>query len=120
MKKIPLMSWILLFMLLTGFPSLGFSGEIKLMIPKFEARKSGISGTYYGHLHKAYTSGDRVYSEESLSEFVKEFEDEQYEVERIELWIEGIQESGNITRLFLSLEEKGGCKVVLKPQSRSE
>jgi hypothetical protein len=51
-------------------------------------------------------------------EFVKKFEDPQhgYRVELIELWIEAKLETWGVTRLFISLQGGGGCKVVLRPK----
>jgi hypothetical protein len=40
-----------------------------------------------------------------------------YEIDAIELWIEGAVTSEGITKLFVSFEGKGGCKVTLKPSS---
>ena|SRR5919112_2181428 len=39
-----------------------------------------------------------------------------YRVESIELNIEGAIRDGNITKLFVSFEGKGGCKIILKPE----
>jgi hypothetical protein len=39
-----------------------------------------------------------------------------YKVESIELNIEGAIRDGNITKLFVSFEGKGGCKIILKPE----
>ena len=39
-----------------------------------------------------------------------------YKVESIELNIEGAIKDGNITKLFVSFEGKGGCKIILKPE----
>jgi hypothetical protein len=57
---------------------------------------------------------------EDLMEFIAKVEDlknwfKGYKVEVIELYIEGAVKEGNITKLFVSFEGKGGCKVILKP-----
>lgn len=39
-----------------------------------------------------------------------------YKVESIELNIEGAIKDRNITKLFVSFEGKGGCKIILKPE----
>ena len=39
-----------------------------------------------------------------------------YKVESIELNIEGAFKDGNITKLFVSFEGRGGCKIILKPE----
>jgi hypothetical protein len=38
-----------------------------------------------------------------------------YKVESVEPNIEGVIKEGNITRIFVSFEGKGGCKIILKP-----
>jgi len=48
------------------------------------------------------------------SDINKWFKD--YEVKQIELWLEGGVTEGNLTKLFVSFEGKGGCKVTLKPK----
>jgi hypothetical protein len=58
---------------------------------------------------------------EDLMEFVTKVGDlkkwfKGYKVESIELNIEGAIKDGNITKLFVSFEGKGGCKIVLKPE----
>jgi hypothetical protein len=93
-------------------------GEIKLMFPIYETqeRTSVQKGTYLGSLLKG-RGGKPVYSEKGLSEFLKEFEEEKYIVDQIELWIQGKSNSDNVTRLFISIEGNGGCKVILKPRN---
>lgn len=61
---------------------------------------------------------------EDLMEFVTKVSDlkkwfKGYKVESIELNIEGAIKDGNITKLFVSFEGKGGCKIVLKPEQTS-
>jgi hypothetical protein len=61
---------------------------------------------------------------EDLMEFVTKVGDlkkwfKGYKVESIELNIEGAIKDGNITKLFVSFEGKGGCKIVLKPEQTS-
>jgi hypothetical protein len=58
---------------------------------------------------------------EDLMEFVAKVGDlkkwfKGYKVESIELNIEGAIRDGNITKLFVSFEGKGGCKIILKPE----
>jgi hypothetical protein len=58
---------------------------------------------------------------EDLMEFVTKVSDlkkwfKGYKVETIELTIEGAVKDGNITKLFVSFEGKGGCKITLKPE----
>lgn len=57
---------------------------------------------------------------EDLVEFVTKVSDlkewfKGYKVDSIELNIEGAVRDGNITKLFVSFEGKGGCKIILKP-----
>jgi hypothetical protein len=57
---------------------------------------------------------------EDLMEFVTKVSDlkkwfKGYKVESIELNIEGAIKDGNITKLFVSFEGRGGCKIILKP-----
>ncbi len=97
-----------------------YGGEIKLMFPEFEAEERKVQkGTYIASVRKG-REGKQVYSEKGLSEFVKEFEQKSYRVDQIELWIDGREESGGVTRLYISLEESGGYKVILKPKTDGE
>jgi hypothetical protein len=64
---------------------------------------------------------EKVGWREDLVEFVAKVGDMRkwfkgYKVESIELNIEGAIKDGNITKLFVSFEGKGGCKIVLKPE----
>jgi RNase adaptor protein for sRNA GlmZ degradation len=61
---------------------------------------------------------------EDLMEFVTKVGDlkkwfKGYKVESIELNIEGAIKDGNIIKLFVSFEGKGGCKIILKPEQTS-
>jgi hypothetical protein len=58
---------------------------------------------------------------EDLIEFVAKVGDlkkwfKGYKVESIKLIIEGAVKDGNLTKLFVSFEGKGGCKITLKPE----
>ena len=62
----------------------------------------------------------KVGPHEELMEFIARVEDlkkwfKGYKVGTIELYIEGAVNEGNVTKLFLSFEGKGGYKVILKP-----
>ena len=50
----------------------------------------------------------------TLEELVGWFKD--FRIDSIELWLEGGAKEGNLTKLFISFEGKGGCKVTLKPR----
>ncbi len=100
-------------------PSVCFGGEIRLMFPKIEVKeKSSAEGKSYVVFSKKEQYGSSEYLEKSLSEFVKEFENREYRVDQIEIWIEGRAESGGVTRLFVSSEGGGGYKVILRPKGR--
>ncbi len=106
--------FVFLAFLFSSMSPLCYGGEIKLMFPEFEAEERKVQkGTYIASVRKG-REGKQVYSEKGLSEFVKEFEGKGYRVDQIELWIEGRAESGNVTKLFISSEGSGGCKVILK------
>jgi len=64
---------------------------------------------------------ERVGLRDDLMEFVTKVGDlkkwfKGYKVESIELNIEGAVKDGNITKLFVSFEGRGGCKIILKPE----
>jgi len=40
----------------------------------------------------------------------------QYQIDSIELWINGVLDAGTITSLIVSAKGEGGVKVVLKPK----
>jgi hypothetical protein len=67
---------------------------------------------------------EKVGYREDLMEFVTKVGDlkkwfKGYKVESIELNIEGAVKDGNITKLFVSFEGRGGCKIILKPEQTS-
>lgn len=39
-----------------------------------------------------------------------------FQIDSIELWLEGGAQTGKITELFVSAEGKGGCKITLRPK----
>ncbi len=64
----------------------------------------------------------KVGAEDQLQKFSAKLTDltkwfKEYEVNSIELYIEGIVKTGPLTELFISAEGKGGCKIILKPKS---
>ena len=102
--------WVLLVVFSIGIPSVCYGGEIVLMFPKLEAKeKARMEG-------RVFLSKESDYTETKLLEFVRKFEERNYKVDQIELWIEAKVESGNVTKLFISLGATGGCKVILKPR----
>jgi len=111
--------WIFLAFFITGFSSICSAGDIKLMFPKItsEERKSA-AGKSFTVFDKREQFRKNEYVEKGLSEFVKEMESPGYRVDQIELWVEGREESGGITRLFISMEGDKGYRVILRPKSR--
>jgi hypothetical protein len=111
--------WIFLAFFITGFSSICSAGDIKLMFPKIasDERKSA-TGKSYIVFDKNEQFGKNEYVEKGLSEFVKEMESPGYKVDQIELWVEGREESGGITRLFISMEGGKGYRVILRPRNR--
>ena len=39
-----------------------------------------------------------------------------FQIDSIELWLEGGAKTGKITELFVSADGKGGCRITLKPE----
>jgi hypothetical protein len=67
----------------------------------------------------------KVVLREDLMAFVTKVSDlkkwfKGYKIETIELNIEGAIKDGNITKLFVSFEGKGGCKITLKQNKRQQ
>ena len=88
-----------------------YNNKIELAFPKYEEEndeyisKGGMSEGLVKHLS---TSID------AISDWFK-----QYQVESIELWISGLIQSGEITKLIVSTKGEGGMKVVLKPKNQN-
>ena len=108
---------VLLVAVSVGMPSFCFAGEIVLMFPAPKLKEQTATGEAY---EMPWMSRKEVqeYSPIKLSEFVKELEKHEYKVDQIELWIEAKVESGNISKLFISIGGSGGCRVILKPRSK--
>ena len=49
-----------------------------------------------------------------LDELIQWFKD--FKIDAIELWIQTGVKAGKLTELLISLEGKGGCKVILRPK----
>ena len=96
-----------------------FGGEVKLMFPEMEEKKtiSTDGESIHSYSAKQYR-GKTLYSEKSLKNFVSELEQTGYRVDYIELWIEALAESEGITKLFISPTSTGGCKIYLQPNSK--
>ena len=103
--------------LLATIPTICMAGEVKLMFPKIEVtEEQSAGGKTYLVLFQKEQYGKNEYFEMSLSQFVKELENQDYKVDQIEFWVEGRAESGGITRLFISTEGQKGYKVILRPR----
>jgi hypothetical protein len=48
-----------------------------------------------------------------LTEYFKTLRN--YKIDSIEIYLEGVAKSGELTQLLVSVEGKGGCKITLKP-----
>ena len=110
---------VLLMVFCISIPSVCFGGEkVILMFPEPNNEQVG-TGAEARHFYWMNRGEEKQkYSESELFAFVKKFEDPQhgYRVELIELWIEGKLETRGVTKLFISLQGGGGCKVVLRPK----
>lgn len=111
MKKLLIIALIHSFILSTSLNCLA-QDDIRLMIPEFKEgeKASPMTGYYY----KSFEDGKGEYSEININEFLNKFKG--YDVEQIEVWIEGKIQSGSVTKLFVSAEGAGGIKLVLKPK----
>ena len=96
-----------------GISSIGYCDEVKLMLPEVE---NGNHRSDHEFLIMKKFDGKQTYVATKLSNFVKPFRRAGYRVEQIELWVEGIAESDGVTKLFVSFDGWGGCKVILKPR----
>lgn len=118
MKRI-FYSVILVFSILCG-SSFVYAGEVVLMFPKFETKQKAMLYRYKASPYKLYhhllEQGENAYIRTKLEAFVRRFEKKDYRVDQIELWIDAKAKSGDVTKLFISLEGSGGCKVILKPK----
>ncbi len=64
-------------------------------------------------LHKYGESGKYEEYIAKIADLKKWFKG--YKIDTIEINIEGVVKNGDITKLFVSFEGRGGCKVTLKP-----
>ncbi|MCP8312323.1 MAG: hypothetical protein L6N95_01220 [Candidatus Methylarchaceae archaeon HK01B] len=79
--------------------------EIELIFLPERQRLEGLRKVGYGEAADKFAA--------KVSDIIKWFKG--FKVESVELWIEGGIKEGGITKLFISFEGKGGCKVTLKP-----
>jgi len=51
-----------------------------------------------------------------IEKIISSFENPDFKIEKIEVWIQGAIESGNLVKLFVSVKADAGVKVILKPK----
>jgi hypothetical protein len=94
-------------------PALCIAGdEVTLMIPEVEKEGRGATSRWVVNSDSAGNAAR--YVEMGLATLVSRLENDRYKVDAVELWVEGAAEGGN--KLFISLQGKGGCKIVLTPR----
>lgn len=105
-----------LFLLILTVPLSAFAGEdnVKLLIPEFTIHEAS-SKWVYRNLKDESQKIKQTYKETDLDEFVNRFERKGYKVDKIEIWVEGVAATSGVTKLMVSLEGKGGMKVILNP-----
>ena len=96
--------------------SIAFAEEkVKLLIPEYTIHEASANWVYR-NLQDEKDKVKQTYKETALDEFVKKFDKEGYKIEQLEIWVEGVASTGGITKLVISLEGKGGIKIVMRPQ----
>jgi hypothetical protein len=119
MRKYTLYILLLVVGLLVAMPSISRAGEVRLMFPNIEVtEEKSADGKSWIVVFKKEQYAKNEYMEVGLSQFVKELESQDYQVDHIELWVEGRAESGGVSRLFISTDGQRGYKVILKPRQR--
>ena len=79
--------------------------DFRLMVPTLQdAGRTSATSAYYV---KDQKGTKQAYSESTIRAFMRSFEGRQHNIQYIEIMIDGIQETGNITRLFVSSDGKG-------------
>jgi hypothetical protein len=107
--------FILVFLLTA--PAICRSGEIILLLPKYElAERTSEEPKEYTAYPMEGRGGRPVYTEKNLSDMVAVFRDKKYRVDQIELWISGWEEISGKIQLIVSSEEEGGFKITLRPE----
>jgi hypothetical protein len=94
--------------------------DIKLKIPKFEEEGGTDSkGQRVRVLMAAKDEeGNNEYIEEGLQEFIDKFKVDRYKVTQVELWVEGMVESGSLTKFVISMQGSGGMRIILRPKKQ--
>jgi hypothetical protein len=110
-KKSIIFSVLVLILTMPGQTQAG--DDFRLMVPKFQdAVRTSATTAYYV---KDQKGAQQAYSESTIREFMRSFEGRRHNIQYIEIMIDGIQETGNITRLFVSSDGTGGVKLIIKP-----
>ena len=92
--------------------------EVVLKIPEFKEEKaSNNKGQVFRVLVLAKDKdGNISHIEKKLAEFIKVFQKESLKVAQVELWVEGMVESGGISKLVVSAKGSGGMRIILRPK----
>ena len=118
MKKNLFTVWLIFILIFSVLPAYPFEREVKLMFPQMEGKKITSKDNESVHFYSAKQyRGNTLYLETSLKDFVSVLEQKGYRVDYIELWVEAMETSEGITRLFISPTNTGGCKIYLQPNS---
>jgi len=116
-KAIPLITCLTLLFAFVTFTSPVLADEVVLKIPKYVEKESADNK---GQRLKVLILAKDKYKnqshvEKTLAKFIEVFQKQDYKVEQIELWIEGVVESGSVTKLVMSVQGSGGMKIILRP-----
>jgi len=116
-KAILLITWLTLLFAFVTFTAPVLADEVVLKIPKYVEKKStNNKGQQLKILVLAKDKDDKKeYIEKKLAEFIKEFQKQDLKVDQVELWVEGMVESGGLSKLVLSVKGSGGMKIILRP-----
>ena len=107
---------VFLFLAFLNVPLTSSAEEIIVMFPKFQEIQDPDNGKVIYEKMGSWNNGE--YIEKELKAFVSSFRPKGYKVESIELWIEGIAKTEQITKIFVTWEGESSCKIVLKPSGK--
>ena len=119
MRKVilPLITCLTLLFTFVTFTAQVLADEVVLKIPKYVEKKS--TNNKGQHLKvlvlAADEEGNKSHVEKRLAEYIKDFQNRNLKVVQVELWIEGMVESGGVTKLVVSAKGSGGMKIILRP-----
>ena len=116
-KAILIITWLTLLFAFVTFTSPVFADEVVLKIPKYTEKKSvNNQGKHLQVLFLAEDKdGNKEHVEKKLAEFIKDLQLPDLKVDQVELWVEGMVESGGVTKLVVSAKGSGGMRIILKP-----